>query len=62
MGRSHSAERVTSTSASPTKGTKGRICDEPGCGTHLSIYNEFDFCAQHQPMVFPRLRGVILDR
>lgn len=35
----------------------GRICDEPGCETRLSIYNDGHFCALHQPMSVPRTRG-----
>ena len=37
-----------------------RVCEEPGCATVLSRYNEFDFCALHQPMVVPRMRGKVL--
>lgn len=47
--------------ARSSSGTDQRVCEEPGCDTVLSRYNEFDFCARHQPMVFPRMRGVILD-
>ncbi len=39
-----------------------RVCDEPGCDTVLSRYNELDFCALHQPMITPRMRGKVLDR
>ena len=38
----------------------GRVCQEPGCKTLLSRYNELDFCALHQPMVVPRMRGKVL--
>jgi len=48
-------------SATRSKMKTVRVCDEKGCVRLLSQYNEFDFCAQHQPMVFPRMRGVILD-
>ncbi len=37
-----------------------RVCEEPDCNTVLSRYNEFDFCALHQPMVVPRMRGKVL--
>lgn len=37
-----------------------RVCEEPGCKTLLSRYNEFAFCALHQPMVVPRMRGKVL--
>jgi hypothetical protein len=36
-----------------------RVCDEPDCETRLSRYNEFEFCALHQPMVVPRMRGKV---
>jgi hypothetical protein len=26
---------------------RGRVCDEPGCDTRLSIYNPAQFCALH---------------
>jgi hypothetical protein len=37
-----------------------RVCNEADCATVLSRYNEFDFCALHQPMVVPRMRGKVL--
>ena len=37
-----------------------RICEEPGCTTVLSRYNDLDHCALHQPMVVPRMRGKVL--
>ena len=27
--------------------TAGRVCESPGCGTHLSIYNGGTKCALH---------------
>jgi hypothetical protein len=36
---------------------KGRTCQEPGCGTKLSIYNQGRFCSLHEPMAVPRTRG-----
>ena len=38
-----------------------RVCQEPDCETVLSRYNELDYCALHQPMVVPRMRGKVLD-
>ena len=38
-----------------------RVCEEPECATRLSRYNEFEFCALHQPMVVPRMRGKVID-
>lgn len=40
--------------------TDKRICDEPDCDTVLSIYNKREFCALHQPMIIPRMRGTVL--
>jgi hypothetical protein len=34
-----------------------RICREPGCETHLSIYNNGKYCSSHAPMMVPRTRG-----
>jgi len=36
-------------------------CGEDGGTTILSVYNEYDFCSLHQPMIIPRLRGKVLD-
>lgn len=41
--------------------TRSRVCDEPGCETHLSRYNEHDSCSLHQPMTFTRMRGKVID-
>ncbi len=35
----------------------GRVCQEKGCGTRLSIYNDGDYCYLHEPLVAPRVRG-----
>ena len=37
--------------------TKNRICNEEGCGTKLSMYNQGKYCYQHEPMAVPRTRG-----
>lgn len=37
-----------------------RRCREEGCNTVLSRYNQGDTCYLHAPVVFPRVRGVIL--
>jgi hypothetical protein len=37
-----------------------RICDDAGCDTLLSRYNDAQFCALHQPMITPRMRGKVL--
>ena len=36
----------------------GRVCTREDCGTRLSIYNDGDFCARHEPMTTMRTRGV----
>ena len=36
---------------------KNRTCQEPACGTRLSIYNQGKFCYLHEPMAVPRTRG-----
>jgi len=28
----------------------GRVCEEPGCGTKLSVYNKWKYCWQHEPV------------
>ena len=38
-----------------------RVCAEPDCETHLSRYNDLEFCSLHAPMVVLRMRGKILD-
>jgi hypothetical protein len=35
----------------------GRICDQPGCDTTLSIYNRSSRCWQHTDIAFPNYRG-----
>jgi len=44
------------------KVTEKRICEEPECETVLSIYNKREFCALHQPMIIPRMRGTVIDK
>ena len=36
---------------------RGRVCEEDGCETRLSMYNEGRFCFQHEPQATPRMRG-----
>jgi hypothetical protein len=36
---------------------RGRVCDEDGCETRLSIYNEGRYCSRHEPQATPRMRG-----
>lgn len=51
-----SADASMATAKKPTK----RVCNEEDCVTVLSIYNELSFCALHQPMIIPRMRGKVL--
>lgn len=55
------AERFTSIERNLPIAQVGRVCDEPGCVTQLSVYNEQDYCALHAVMVVPRMRGKVLD-
>ncbi len=42
----------------PSKSFGGdRACQEPGCETKLSRYNNGKYCYQHEPMAVPRTRG-----
>jgi hypothetical protein len=50
-------ERISSDDRASRRFTSGRVCNEPGCGTRLSIYNDGRYCALHEPMVTPRMRG-----
>ena len=54
-------ERSTSIERNLPRSAGGRVCDEPGCVTQLSVYNEQEFCALHAVMVVPRMRGKILE-
>lgn len=36
---------------------ESRVCEEKACTTRLSRYNRSDFCFQHAPVNFPRMRG-----
>ncbi|MEQ8719513.1 MAG: hypothetical protein RIE08_18065 [Acidimicrobiales bacterium] len=54
-------ERPTSETRTAPRSAKGRVCVEEDCGTRLSIYNDLDYCAHHQPMVVQRMRGRVID-
>ena len=54
------ADEIDLTTPATTAGGDVRICAEDECETRLSRYNEFDYCALHQPMVVPRMRGKVL--
>jgi len=36
---------------------EGRVCASDDCATQLSRYNRNDFCFNHAPTRFPRMRG-----
>jgi hypothetical protein len=36
---------------------RGRVCEQEGCQTRLSVYNQARYCWQHAPVRFPLVRG-----
>ena len=36
---------------------ESRVCEAKVCETRLSRYNRNDYCFQHAPARFPRMRG-----
>ena len=56
--RGLAGQPISSGSERPSRRYRqGRVCQEPGCSTRLSIYNDGKHCALHEPMVTPRTRG-----
>lgn len=55
------ASRPRGRSRSPKTADTGRVCTFDGCDTILSKYNRQDFCNQHRPVKYPRLRGVLAE-
>lgn len=45
----------------PKTYASGRVCVERACTTLVSRYNHSDFCFEHRPVSYPRLRGVFTD-
>jgi hypothetical protein len=41
----------------PKTYSEGRVCRESECTVRLSRYNNAEFCFNHAPARFPRLRG-----
>jgi hypothetical protein len=39
----------------------GRVCNDGACDTIMSRYNNDEFCFQHRPRRYPRLRGVFTE-
>jgi hypothetical protein len=54
-------EKFTSIERNLPVMSEGRVCLEHTCETHLSRYNDQEYCSLHAPMVVPRMRGKILD-
>jgi hypothetical protein len=50
--------RFDSEEGSVKRFANGRVCANEECSTRLSIYNDGDFCARHEPMTTLRTRGV----
>lgn len=38
-----------------------RVCAQAECSTQLSRYNTRDYCNQHAPITYPRVRGKFVD-
>ena len=45
----------------PKTFSDGRVCDVDECSTVISKYNRAEFCFQHRPVKYPRMRGVFSD-
>ncbi|MDX1690012.1 MAG: hypothetical protein R3290_03200 [Acidimicrobiia bacterium] len=41
----------------PKTYAEGRVCSDDACTVRLSRYNRAEFCFNHAPARFPRLRG-----
>jgi hypothetical protein len=39
----------------------GRVCAGERCSTVVSRYNRSEFCFEHRPVSFPRLRGILTE-
>ncbi len=55
--RSMSGERISSDDRGSHRYKSERVCQEKGCKTRLSIYNDGQHCSLHAPMITPRTRG-----
>ena len=50
---------ISSSGARPSRTyERGRVCEQRGCETKLSMYNQREFCHSHSPVKFPRNRGL----
>jgi hypothetical protein len=60
MAQGSSAMKGSHAAKLPRKSRKyrgGRVCNEPGCDTRLSVYNGRETCFLHSGTHIPRLRG-----
>jgi len=55
------ASRPKGRSRRPKTAESGRVCGTNGCETVLSQYNRAEYCNQHKPVKYPRLRGVLKE-
>jgi hypothetical protein len=53
------ASRPQGRSRRPKIYDEGRVCVSKACETVLSRYNRAEFCFVHNPVKYPRLRGVL---
>lgn len=54
--------KLTPEGRGPRTASPGRICNDPSCDTVLSRYNTRMTCHLHQPVRYPRIRGVTAGR
>lgn len=47
IARDNVSAELVGSQTRPTSYTTGRVCAEPHCGTHLSIYNAGLYCSLH---------------
>lgn len=53
--------RLISSRRRPAATDDRRVCADDTCGTVLSRYNTSEMCHRHQPIRFPRVRGVVAE-
>ncbi len=61
MAESMRAARPGRRSRRPKSFEAGRVCFRDGCTTVISRYNRSEFCFEHRPVSYPRLRGVLAE-
>ena len=57
MNTTMRASSVGRTRRRPKTYAEGRVCRNEACGVRLSRYNRAEYCFNHAPARFPRLRG-----